>query len=156
MSLTSQFLPCQRFLAAFITQECCLTFHSCTYCIADPEEFLNILFHHILRVDPLLKLRYVFVAFWKLYLPLGFLQCIKAKKRHMIYQSDACYYTHKWCLWEYSSQIEQQTLWGKWFHWLFSLVDENYLYSRFIFFASQMKRFRSTVKFDSLVVWIGN
>lgn len=26
-------------------------------CSADPEEFLNILFHHILRVDPLLKLR---------------------------------------------------------------------------------------------------
>lgn len=26
-------------------------------CTADPEEFLNILFHHILRVDPLLKLR---------------------------------------------------------------------------------------------------
>uniref|UniRef100_A0A3B5MC19 Ubiquitin carboxyl-terminal hydrolase CYLD n=1 Tax=Xiphophorus couchianus TaxID=32473 RepID=A0A3B5MC19_9TELE len=28
-----------------------------TFCSADPEEFLNILFHHILRVDPLLKLR---------------------------------------------------------------------------------------------------
>lgn len=26
-------------------------------CSVDPEEFLNILFHHILRVDPLLKLR---------------------------------------------------------------------------------------------------
>lgn len=33
------------------------SYDSLSSSVSDPEEFLNILFHHILRVDPLLKLR---------------------------------------------------------------------------------------------------
>lgn len=34
--------------------------------LPDPEEFLNILFHHILRVEPLLKIRWIFFLCWTL------------------------------------------------------------------------------------------
>ena len=55
------------------TQKCYHTSDLSTSCSADPEEFLNILFHHILRVDPLLRLRYECKnCFW----------CIKTQKRH--------------------------------------------------------------------------
>lgn len=46
----------KQFLVAFAQKNDLQTNFS-AFRTADPEEFLNILFHHILRVDPLLKLR---------------------------------------------------------------------------------------------------